>query len=428
MSAHRPARGAPAPERDGAPRAGTDDGLRTARPEARAGSQHPLAGAHRPHVAARLEDALDRRLARLLRYRGWTVRIEPYPGYGAPGWLRIMARTLLAAPAVPDRDLPGTGAVQAGAGAGAVPVTRQPAVRGWRSYLSVPVAGATIEVVVGDQVHRLQTDRGGYVDQVVACDLPAGWHEVTLRTQDGVTAVAPVQVVAPSARLGLVSDVDDTVMVTHLPRPLVAAWNVLVRDENAREAVPGMAELYRRLVATEPGAPVVYLSTGAWNAAPAIGRFLHRHRYPPGTMLLTDWGPTNTGWFRSGPAHKVAQLRRLFREFPDVRWVLVGDDGQRDPQVYAGAAGRLPAHVRAIALRELTPAEHLLASGEPTAPPGGRRAQRDAQHEGVPVVRGADGHALAQRLEAVGVLPRQRPGAAAADQAADRDAEQEGRR
>lgn len=243
MSAHRPARGAPAPARDGAAdRTGTDDGLRTARPEARTGSQHPLAGAHRPHVAARLEDALDRRLAQALRYRGWTVRIEPYPGYGAPGWLRIMARTLLAAPVVPDQDLPGTGAVQAGAGAGAVPVTRQPAVRGWRSYLTVPVAGAAIEVVVGDQVHRLQTDRGGYVDQVVACDLPAGWHEVTLRTQDGVTAVAPVQVVDPSARLGLVSDVDDTVMVTHLPRPLVAAWNVLVRDENAREAVPGMAE------------------------------------------------------------------------------------------------------------------------------------------------------------------------------------------
>ena len=408
MTPGRPDTGPRGLARDGSARRGTSgpaDALRTARPEARAGSQHPLAGTRRTHVAARAEDALDRRLAALLRHRGWTVRIEPYPGYGAPGWLRIMARTLLAAPVVPDRDLPGTGAVQAGAGVGSVPVTRQPALRGWRSFLTVPVAGAMVEVVVGDQVHRLQTDRGGYVDQVVTCDLPPGWHEVVLRTQDGVTAVAPVQVVDPAARIGLVSDVDDTVMVTHLPRPLLAAWNVLVRDENAREAVPGMAALYRRLVQSAPGAPVIYLSTGPWNAAPAIGRFLHRHRYPPGTMLLTDWGPTNTGWFRSGPAHKVTQLRRLFSEFPDVHWVLVGDDGQRDPQIYAGAASRLPQHVHAIALRELTPAEHLLASGDPTPPPGGRTARDDARREGVPMLRGPDGRVLAERLEAAGLLP-----------------------
>ena len=381
-----------------------DGDLRTARPEGRTGGQHPLAGSHRPHLAARVEDVVDRRLAAVLRTRGWTVRIEPYPGLGAPGWVRVLARAQLAAPTVPDHDLPGAGAVQAGAGAGAVPVTRQPAVRGWRSFFAVPVAGAMIEVVVGERVHRIRTDRGGYVDQVVACDLPPGWHEITLRTQDGATAVAPVQVVDPAVRLGLVSDVDDTVMVTHLPRPLIAAWNVLVRDENAREPVPGMAALYRRLVAAEPGAPVVYLSTGAWNAAPAIGRFLHRHRFPPGTMLLTDWGPTNTGWFRSGPAHKVAQLRRLFAEFPDVRWVLVGDDGQRDPEVYAGAAHHLPDHVRAIALRELTPAEHLLATGEPVPPPGGRHAQQDALGDGVPVLRGGDGRVLATRLEAAGLL------------------------
>lgn len=407
MTSAHPTPGPPPLQGHGAPGAVPDPGgdLRTARPEGRTGGQHPLAGARRPHVAARMEDALDRRLAALLRSRGWTVRIEPYPGYGSPGWARVMARALLAAPVVPDADLPGTGAVQAGAGAGAVPVARQHPVRGWRSYFTVPVAGAVVEVVVGDRVHRVTTDRAGYVDQVVASDLPVGWHEVALRTQDGATAVAPVQVVDPAARVGLVSDIDDTVMVTHLPRPLVAAWNVLVRDENAREPVPGMAALYRRLVEAEPGAPVVYLSTGAWNAAPAVGRFLHRHGFPPGTLLMTDWGPTNTGWFRSGPAHKVAQLRRLFAEFPDVRWVLVGDDGQRDPEVYSGAARRLPEHVRALALRELSPTEHLLASGEPTPLPGGQVAQRDARRQGIAVLHGPDGRVLAERFESVGLLP-----------------------
>jgi phosphatidate phosphatase APP1 len=93
---------------------------------------------------------------------------------------------------------------------------------------------------------------------------------VTLRT-DGATSVeAPVRVVDPSITFGVISDIDDTVMVTALPRPLLAAWNTFVLDEHARAAVPGMAVLYERLVAANPGAPVFYLSTGAWNVAPAL--------------------------------------------------------------------------------------------------------------------------------------------------------------
>ncbi len=67
--------------------------------------------------------------------------------------------------------------------------------------------------------------------------------------------------------MGLLSDIDDTVVVTRLPRPLVAAWNSFVLDERARVPVNGMAELYRQVVAENPGGPVVYLSTGAWNVA-----------------------------------------------------------------------------------------------------------------------------------------------------------------
>ena len=51
------------------------------------------------HLAARLEDGFDRRLAGALRWRGWTVRIEPYAGYGGVGWVRVLARALLAGPA-----------------------------------------------------------------------------------------------------------------------------------------------------------------------------------------------------------------------------------------------------------------------------------------------------------------------------------------
>ena len=104
--------------------------------------------------------------------------------------------------------------------------------------------------------------------------------------------------------------------------------------EHARRPVPGMSVLYERILAQHPGSPTVYLSTGAWNVAPTLQRFLSRNMYPSGTLLLTDWGPTHDRFFRSGQLHKQENLRRLAEDFPDVRWLLVGDDGQHDETLY----------------------------------------------------------------------------------------------
>ena len=291
-----------------------------------------------------------------------------------------MARALLAAPGTRDGE-----AVESDA------ASAQRAVRGWRSFLTAPVPRATIEVRIGTTTHRVVTDRGGLVDVVLPSDLPAGWGEVSLSVGDGAVT-APVLVIPPGPGVAMLSDIDDTVMVTSLPRLLLVAWNALVLHENARRVVPGMVGLYRRWQAAHPGAPTFYLSTGAWNVAPAVRRFLGKHGYPQGPLLLTDWGPTNTGWFRSGQEHKLANLRRLMTEFPDLRWVLVGDDGQHDPQIYGQIADEFGDRVLAIAIRELSPAEQLLAHGTPVPTRDGEIPARSAAPA---VLHGADGNALA---------------------------------
>ena len=345
----------------------------------------PAPTSSRPHHAARLEDVVNRRIAHWLWTRGWRIRIEPYTGYGAPGWVRVMARTVLSPPRPGER------------GPAALAPRDEPlrSVRGWRSLATAQVTGAVVEIRAGTQVHRVCSDRGGYVDAVVAADLPPGWHEVELVVSTGAVTTR-VFVVDPQTRAGIVSDIDDTVMVTWAPRLLLAGWNTFVLDEKARRPVPGMASLYQRLLRESTGAPVLYLSTGAWNAAPALGRFLQRHGYPAGALLLTDWGPTNTGWFRGGAQHKRDNLRRLLREFPQVRWLLVGDDGQRDPEIYAELAAEQPDRVRAGAIRQLTSAEQTLARGAPTPPPDARGARRRTTDAGVAFVAGGDGTELAE--------------------------------
>jgi phosphatidate phosphatase APP1 len=301
----------------------------------------------RLHRAALVEDRVHAVLDRRLRRRGWQVAIVPYIGYGAPGWVRVMARVVLSRP-----------------------TSRRPRraakVRGWRSFLTLPVKDTPVSIEVGGRKHETRTDRGGYVDCVVDGALDPGWAAVRLSMDDTEPVEAMVRVIDPAVPFGVVSDVDDTVMVTALPRPLLAAWHTFVLDEHARMAVPGMAVLYERLANAHPGAAVFYLSTGAWNVAPALNRFLARHLYPAGPLLLTDWGPTNERWFRSGREHKQATLVRLAEEFPHVRWLLIGDDGQHDKEIYSQFAATHPDHVAAIAIRQLSPTQAVLAGSLPT--------------------------------------------------------------
>jgi len=271
--------------------------------------------------------------------------VEPFTCYGGAGWVRVLARTVLAPPGA-DRAR-----------------WRAATLRGWRRFAIAQVGHVEIGVEIDGTRQRVVGDRGGYVDAVVPSDLPSGWHTIRLWGSPTSHVDAQVFLVDPSVRGGVVSDVDDTVVVTNVPRPFLAAWNALVRNENARQPVPGMAVLYDRLTRDVPDAPVFYLSTGAWNSEPALLRFLHRHGYPRGPLLLTDWGPTQTGWFRSGQEHKRAELRRLLEEFPQISWLLVGDDGQHDPEIYRALAEEHPERVRAVVIRRLTLTQQVLAHG-----------------------------------------------------------------
>ncbi|MBC7590972.1 MAG: DUF2183 domain-containing protein, partial [Salinibacterium sp.] len=269
-------------------------------------------------------------------------------------------------------------------------------IRGWRSFTSVPVNDIAVTIEIENVERRVVADRGGVVDTVLEVDLAPGWHTITIRTDETESVDAPIFIVDPSVAVGIISDVDDTVMVTALPRPFLAAWNTFVLDEHARRPVPGMAVLYERLMRAHPGMPVFYLSTGAWNVAPTLTRFLSRNLYPSGPLLLTDWGPTHDRWFRSGRNHKVDTLKRLSREFPEMRWLLVGDDGQHDEEIYGQFAAHHPRAVEGVAIRQLSNSEAVLA--------GGRSKSEAHSSRSAPWVYAPDGAGLAERLADAGLF------------------------
>lgn len=335
----------------------------------------PLA---RIHWFARLEHRFHVWREGRARKRGRTATILPFPGYGGAGWVRVVGRVLIVRP--PRQTAGGEYA----------------SIRGWRSFVGIPVSFANVQVTIGGRTQEVIADRGGVVDTVIQADLEPGWQSFTMSVEGQEAASGTVFVVDESVDFGIVSDVDDTVMVTALPRPFIAAWNSFVVDEHARLPVPGMAVLLEQLMRQHPGCPMVYLSTGAWNVAPTLKRFLTRHLFPDGAMLLTDWGPTHDRWFRSGREHKLTNLRRLAEEFPHVRWLLIGDDGQHDVAIYTRFQQEHPASVAGVAIRQLSTTEAMLA--------GGRAPSDDHSDDAAPWVTASDGAGLRERLGEVGIL------------------------
>jgi phosphatidate phosphatase APP1 len=343
----------------------------------------------RPHAAALLEDAYNRRKAALLHGRGWTTRIVPSTGYGSVSRLRVFGRVIMTRGRPEDEPDEPTYAARLRA--------VELETRGWRAFFATPAADEPVTVRVNERLVTSRTDRGGYLDLTIrGHGLAPGWHRVFLSSPRAEPIDVPVLVVGSTVTHGIISDIDDTVLSTSLPRPMIAFWNTFMRSEGARRPVPGMATMYRELLAEHPEAPVVYLSTGAWNTAPQLTRFLRRNGYPAGPMLLTDWGPTNTGWFRSGQDHKRAQLHRLARELPNVRWLLVGDDGQHDPRLYTEFASKRPDRVRGLAIRQLSAGEQVLSHTLPVAYDD--LAPAPTEDLEVPVVRAPDGYGLLRQV------------------------------
>lgn len=387
-------------------------------------------------------EASSRILARALEEWGFIPGIVGFGGHGSTRRARILGRVIMERTADQRSWLAER--------------------RGWRQFFDAQVPRQPVLVTVGRQRRITFADRGGYIDLTVeGHGLTPGWHDAwiqvlhegdlhtlgigegeSLTTQDAlrlsgqtghgsqrIRAGKPVcvslRIAGDNEKFGVVSDIDDTVMVTMLPRLLTAARHSFVDHVSSREAVPGMAgfltclaDMAHRQASAESTlpqasaestvpqtsadsqqealhAPLIYLSTGAWNVVPALRDFLGRLNYPRGGFLMTDFGPSNTGWFRSGFEHKRRELRRLARMFPSMKWYLVGDDGQRDPEIYAEFAREHPENVAGIAIRSLSEIEQFMSHGtfECLYPDALRTVPSS-----IPVWFGSDGDALGEHF------------------------------
>ena len=193
------------------------------------------------------------------------------------------------------------------------------------------------------------------------------WHDVAIDVLDRlhdpsqpVRATGHVLVPRSDAEFGVISDMDDTVIRTDATRLLQMLKRTLL--ENARTRLPfaGVAEFYQALCNGRTGVgenPIFYVSSSPWNLYGVLADFLEHHRIPLGPLMLRDWGITDRGFLptRHGE-HKLGAIRQIFDCYPELRFVLIGDSGQEDPEIYRDVVHSFGGRVLAVYIRNVTPA------------------------------------------------------------------------
>ena len=297
------------------------------------------------------------------------VRIQPYFGYRNRERLHISARALRSA----RHGFEGSG--------------RWRAVRTMLAqFASHEVAGLPVQLEIehadGTRYrHQGITDKEGFVHFDIrlepewALSEDTRWEVVAFHwsNAEGEQCIEG-HVLAPgsSTGLGVISDIDDTIIETGITgnlRAVARNWKRVVMElPDQRILVPGADVFYNALGGGDPIAagaaktgdrlpatrhPFFYVSSSPWNLYSYLVAFQKSRGLPIGPIHLRDWG-LNRETFGSSShgAHKIAAIDGIIATFPDLRFALIGDDTQGDLTAFGEVVAHNPGRIRAVFIRQ----------------------------------------------------------------------------
>jgi phosphatidate phosphatase APP1 len=304
------------------------------------------------------------------RPRRGRIVVSPYRGFGREGEMLIRGRVLMEKPITRVRESESTW---------------RNIVNTYHRFKSDEVAGAKVRVSYRDAVVETVSDAEGHftvrlaphvipgevegagrADGTIIApadttgsldsardDTPGMWREAAVEVPDaGASAIAHVMMPSAAATFAIISDIDDTIVQTNATN-LLRMVRSIINNAASRLPFEGVAELYQRLHAAVN--PIFYVSSSPWNLYELLSDYLDINGIPHGPMFLQDWGiDEKTLILASHTEHKLAQIQTLVDYYGDMKFVLIGDSGQHDPEIYLEVIRAHPGRVLAVFIRDVT--------------------------------------------------------------------------
>ncbi|GAB3890468.1 App1 family protein [Spirosoma agri] len=239
----------------------------------------------------------------------------------------------------------------------------------YQRFESDEVPNVTVRVDAFDESYTTTTDKEGYFELTInpPDDLPPGraWFPVRYALDDVVQPNGEAVVkeghlmISPLySQFGVISDIDDTVLVTGATNLLQTARLTFLGNAYTRLPFAGVAAFYRALQSgpiTTLFNPIYFVSSSPWNLYDLLVDFFRIQGIPKGPILLRDFSfSAKLLSSQSHHTHKLAMIRKVLDVNPQLPFVLIGDSGQQDPEIYTQVVRENPGRIRAIYIRDVT--------------------------------------------------------------------------
>ena len=245
----------------------------------------------------------------------------------------------------------------------------------WRNLISTyrridvtPLRHARVRATIGGIERDLVADDEGFFRGwlELPAPLPATqpWQPVELQLvsplragQPDVRATGQVRVLTGAPTFGVISDLDDTVIQSRITSFLQAVRTMMLGNARTRLPFPGVAAFYQALERGGDGArtnPIFYVSSSPWNIHDIVADFMDIQRIPRGPITLRDWDIVLSALTSSRLNNfKEPVIREILDHYPALPFILIGDNSQKDPEIYRAILDRYPGRILAIYIRNV---------------------------------------------------------------------------
>lgn len=175
--------------------------------------------------------------------------------------------------------------------------------------------------------------------RVLATEYLSATEEVCLHPPDGIS---------------LISDIDDTVKHSNITMGTREIFKNTFTAPLPSLSIPGVAQWYRKLHSSPYNVSIHYVSNSPWQLYPLLRSFFEETGLPPGSFHLKQYSGMLQGIFEPVAERKRGTVERVIHDFPHRKWLLVGDSGEQDLEVYTEMAERWPNRILAICIRDIT--------------------------------------------------------------------------
>ena len=189
-----------------------------------------------------------------------------------------------------------------------------------------------------------------------------GWidYEVSIVYKNESITTRDSYIRPHKGNLGIISDIDDTFLVSHTLNPLKKLYVLLFKNVNKRKIYEDVVTHYQALSTAgrenkEEFNAFFYVSSSEWNLYRFITKFTEIHQLPKAVLLLKDIKTSLTDFFLTGRGnhnHKFDKIKHILEFYPNLEYVLLGDDSQHDPFLYEAICKIFPVTVKAVYIRQ----------------------------------------------------------------------------